>query len=77
MQRFEICDFVCKKVCKRWLCARGGPSFYAKAEATLTQKRKSASLSLCYGTTPQQSGKSNRPKRLNYSALLESRLKVR
>jgi hypothetical protein len=28
MQRFEICDFVCKKVCKRWLCARGGPSFY-------------------------------------------------
>jgi hypothetical protein len=28
MQRFEICDFVCKKVCKRWHCARDGPSFY-------------------------------------------------
>jgi hypothetical protein len=24
MQRFEICDFVCKKVCIKWECASSG-----------------------------------------------------
>jgi hypothetical protein len=28
MQRFEICDFVCKKVCIKWECASSGDLRY-------------------------------------------------
>jgi hypothetical protein len=29
MQRFEICDFVCKKVCIKWECASSGDLRYS------------------------------------------------
>jgi hypothetical protein len=31
MQRFEICDFVCKKVCIKWECASSGDLRYNEA----------------------------------------------
>jgi hypothetical protein len=30
MQRFEICDFVCKKVCIKWECASSGDLRYLR-----------------------------------------------